>query len=205
MAMSWEIQPGKGADILASIGEDVRLHASLGVPTAQLEAKEASEAIVDYGFEKTAAEVGVVTARSLLNRLMRAQQLQLAEAHVGHILATRIHSLERNNHLQTASYNRRDNLRVRIVPLVAEAVFWHVTSGWPRGREGETRMLQAGEEREGHFGFNHSLISAPAVGGRLALDAGRGFLEPHGVIVTGLVSPETGEPQVDLEILTRAG
>lgn len=210
MGKPWEIQTGRGASILTDLGEAVRLRARLGPPTAQLEdeeveARKASEALVDYGLEKTSADLKVITARPLVDRLMRAQQLHLAETEVGRILVDRIHNLEGKNHLQTASYHRRDNLRVHIVPLVSDAVFWHVRSGWPKMRERETRMLEAGEEREGYVGALESLIAAPAVGGQLALAWGGSFIERNLVHATGLVSPQTGEPQVELEVLARAG
>ncbi|HEY5442164.1 MAG TPA: hypothetical protein VIJ68_01350 [Candidatus Saccharimonadales bacterium] len=209
MANPWEIQPGVGARILEGLGEDVRLRAQLGPPTAQLEAeaieaRTAVGAIINYGYEKTVADLGVVTARPLVDRLLREQQRHLAKAQAGAVLLQRIKDLEGRTHLQKASDQRRDDLRVRMVALVPYAVERHYEEGWFNERTSKT--LQPGEELEGCLRdlLDDSIISAPTVGGRLTMESERVF-SWQSRTVTGLVSPETGEPQVELEVLARRG
>jgi hypothetical protein len=210
MRKSWEIQPGRGARILEGLGKDVHMRAKLGLPTPQLraeaaQAEEAAEAIISRGIRTLAAGDTAITRNLLLNRLMVAEQKSLATTRIGTTLLDNIEELENKPYLESDPCEWRAHQKVTITPLVEDAVFWDVTSGWSRTRERGTRMLRVGEEREGRFTMHDSLISAPALGGQLTITSGWNFLEGLGVTVTGLVSPETGEPQVDLEVLARTG
>jgi hypothetical protein len=206
MGKSWEVQQGRGARILAGLGQDVRLRATFGGPTARLEAEaaeaeKAAEAIVDYGIQKTTADRRVVTSSSLFDQLLRSQQRHLAQAQIGRSLLEELHQLEGKNYLRTASYGGRDNLRVRVIPLIPDAVRWDSNEGWRN--EPKSEMLSVGDAKEGRFGYNHLLISAPDLGGQLTMYDRTGHIFYRPAMVTGLVSPETGEPQVELEVLAR--
>lgn len=209
MGRPWEIQPGRGERILAGLGEDVQLRAKFP-STSWLQnevtlGEDAAESIITRGMKALAADNVGFGSGLILGRLMAAEKRSLAATHIGNGLLDKIEQLERKSYLEANPDEWRAHLGVLITPLVPDAVFWHVTSGWPRTRERETRMLHVGEERGGRFTMHDSFISAPDVGGQLTIMAGWNMLEGNGVTVTGLVSPETGEPQVDLEVLARAG
>jgi hypothetical protein len=208
MSKPWEIQPGAGAKILESLGKDVRLRARLGPPTAQLRAQAAESEAAAQTIAKRAARnllAGdtAVTRNMLLNRLMVAEQRSLATTQIGGILLTHIQKLERKNYLEADPLEWRSHLAVRVTPLVPDTVFWKVDSGSRRRSERETRMLEVGEARQGRFTRTDSLISAPELGGQLTLMSGYSYLEGDHITVIGLVSPQTGEPQVDLDVLAR--
>lgn len=114
--------------------------------------------------------------------------------------------------LDGKKYINRDDPKFRFVLRVLEEgdglVSWR-ESGAAGGNDtkGEAVMLEAGEEREGEGGAIRSIASAPHIGGRLTADfPGKEVWwlpRRKGLYVDGLVSPETGDPQVDLQILMK--
>jgi hypothetical protein len=210
MRKSWEIQPGKGASILEGLGKDVRLRARLGPPTEEqhaeiVEAQQAAEDIIDRGIHTLFAGETSITRNQLLGRLMVAEHRSLASARIGDTLYWQLVQFENRSYLEADQTELLPHIKIGITPLVPDAVFWDVCSGWPRTRERETRMLRVDEAREGRFTKYNSLLSAPAVGGKLTMSSGGSFIDPNHVTITGLVSPVTGEPQVDLEVFAKTG
>jgi hypothetical protein len=69
-------------------------------------------------------------------------------------------------------------------------------------------MLEEGEVIQGLSGAIGLIASAPEEGGELVMDfpgERRGLQIRQGIHITGLVSPETGDPQIDLQILMKTG
>lgn len=206
MRKSWEVQHGKGARILAQLGKDTQLRARLGVPTSQLRLEAAgadlhASEIIYAQLTELALVAGTVSCEAIIGRLSLPEQRQLVTAQVGRSLVSMVDEFESRRYLTPEPHS----WGVRITPLFEDAVYWKVVSGWPKVRERESRTLQIGEIREGNTGFSGSIISAPAIGGQLVMYSGGNPLERNMIYVTGLVSPQTGDPQAELEILAKSG
>lgn len=99
------------------------------------------------------------------------------------------------------------NWRFRLEVLASDAVEWKKMGAAGGGDEAKhSRTLEQGEVVHGLSGTVGLIAAAPLVGGELAMDFPgkiRGLQTRQGIHITGLVSPQTGDPQVDLQIFAR--
>jgi hypothetical protein len=203
---SWEVQPGMGEAILTGLGNDVHMRKRLGPSTPRLILlgdvhEQTADILIAERLREVATVEDDISLEALTRRFTRAEQTQLAKARAMRSLIERVEELEGREYLGN------DHIwRVRINPLESGVVGWKATGGGGNSGEGEMQMLKAGKVKEGMSGVVGSITSVPELGGELVMDfEGEDRLLPRrkGIHVTGLVSPETGDPQVDLQILAK--
>lgn len=207
LGKSWEVQPGLGAEILSGLGNDVRERRALGPPMPQLLLlAEVYEQSADILREEHMNLVSAVSANTELAALLRRfggtdERVQMSRYEYTQALIAKAQKIDSREYL-----GNDHNWRFRIRPLVSEAVGWKVTGGGGNSGEGETLLLPTDEVREGRSGVVGSITSSTEVGGELVIDLpGKERILPRrrGVHITSLVSPQTGDAQVDLEILVK--
>lgn len=206
MAKSWEIQPGLGEDILEDMGEVVRERKKLGPSTPDMKFLAGIHYwSVDLLIARRVPEITSLMAshdaEPVSLRLSPEEYEQYVKAEQ---LATRI---KRAEELEGIRYlDAGQNWRVRLEPFESGVVQWRASGGAGGGSGGKSRLLERGEVMEGRNGTIGAIDSVPAIGGELIMDfEGEERFLPlrKGIHVTGLVSPETGEPQADLQILEK--
>lgn len=207
---SWEVQPGMGEAILAGIGADVRKRRQMAPSTAMLELlaevyEKTAEILVEEQQleDPVSAYDGNSRYENVIMPFVDVETEQLEKAQAVRTLMGEARRFGRKEYL-----GRDPDWRTRIEPLESGVVGWKVTGGAGGNPDkGKLRMLEEGEVREGRGGMIGSIVSAPEQGGELTMDfegAERLVRIRQGIHVTGLVSPENGDPQVDLQIFQKA-
>lgn len=205
MLRKWEVQPGLGEAILAGIGNDVNRRRQIGpsIPTMELVAQaniQTADILLARQTQRTRVPFDMDHESPLSDYAARLTQRQLQAALDLRKLIEEAREIEEREHWGQG----HPHFRVRIKALEPDAVGWR-KSGSAGGSptKGKQEILEPGEARTGRSGSIGSIASAPHLGGQLLMDfEGMNPLR-KGIYVTGLVSPDTGEPQVDLQILTK--
>jgi len=211
---TWQEQSGAGKAVLKSLGEDVRkkkelfvLHNNL-LDQANARGSTRASQLIDIWVQSAANKGWAWSNTDLVDELSETQANQLLResrklgmaklllaAAAGHGLADTITAIEKGGPL-TRYPVRNSRFRLRVL----EGGVVDYRRGLPfsalEHHDREPRPLEAGELFEGGLS---SIQSAPAMGGELF------GVEPflRRAIFSGLVSPASGEPRVELELLTK--
>ena len=197
-----------GEAILAGIGHDVRTRQELGPSIPEMHRRALIHERVSETLRTSDPRNGSspfdVELDLLPVRADKSGQNRMEAAIAIHRLIAAARAIEGRKYL-----GNDHNWRFRMEVLEPDAVEWRKMGAAGGGdKVKDSRMLEEREVVHGLSGAVGLIASAPEAGGELVMDfpgERRGFRTRQGIHITGLVSPEDGKPQVDLQILNRKG
>ncbi len=206
MLKTRKYRPGVGEAIVAGIGQDVRTRRELGPSVAIMQRTALVHEYISEVLRAKHSRNGSfpfdVELDLLPVRADRSGQSHMEAAIAIHRLIAAARDVEGRKYMGSDH-----NWRFRMEVLASEAVEWKKKgAAGGKGAVKNSRTLERGEIIHGLSGTVGLIASDPDAGGRLVMDfpgERRGFQTRQGIHITGLVSPETGEPNVDLQIMMR--
>ncbi len=208
MLKKWEVQPGMGEEILAGIGRDVRARRQIGPSIQMMElialAHEGTADTLHEEHMDRAADADERVFEALVREYEGAEYGQRSQAEDMRARIGEARRLAGKEHL-----GNRPHWRFRLEALEADECGWKKMGAAGGGDEAkDSGILEPGEVIHGLSGAVGLITSAPESGGELVYDFPGEIRKPwqirQGMHVTGLVSVETGDPNVDLQIFMKA-
>ncbi len=207
MLRKWELQPGMGEAILAGIGQDVRERRQIGPSVTMMDLiAQAHEATADVLHAENMELVADADERALEALAGEYEGAEYAQRSQAEDMRARIGEARR-----IAGKEHLGNIpqwRFRLEVLEAGVVeFKKMGAAGGGNKAKDSGILKPGEVIQGLSGAVGLITSAPESGGELIYDFPGDVRRPWHIRqcmhVTGLVSVETGEPNVDLQVLMK--
>ncbi len=207
MLKKWEVQPGLGREILAGLGNDVIARQKIGPSVTMMDliaqAHEETADILHAEHMGRVADADERALEALAGEYEGAEHGQRSRAEDVRAKIGEARRLAGKEYLGNIPH-----WRFQLEVLRPGMVEWKKMGAAGGGDVAkDSAILSPGEVIHGLSGAVGRLSSAPETGGELVMDFPGETKKPlqirQGIHITGLVSPETGEPQVDLQIFMK--